>query len=124
MIGAGHAGLAASRLLTDRSIDHIVLDERGIAYIRNTTLKVADLAIDTEVWHLTLDQIRDNYPRLSLAQIHAALSYYHDHREEIDRFIAEQTEEYERLRAASPPQLTRQHLEERLKRRRDATGSE
>jgi putative flavoprotein involved in K+ transport len=31
VIGAGHAGLAASRLLTDRSIDHVVLERGDIA---------------------------------------------------------------------------------------------
>jgi putative flavoprotein involved in K+ transport len=31
VIGAGHAGLAASRLLTERSIDHVVLDRGEVA---------------------------------------------------------------------------------------------
>ena len=31
MIGAGHAGLAASRLLTERSIDHVVLERGDVA---------------------------------------------------------------------------------------------
>ena len=31
MIGAGHAGLAASRFLTDRSIDHVLLERGDIA---------------------------------------------------------------------------------------------
>ncbi|MGE3512871.1 MAG: NAD(P)-binding domain-containing protein [Vicinamibacterales bacterium] len=31
VIGAGHAGLAASRLLTDRSIDHVVLERGEVA---------------------------------------------------------------------------------------------
>ena len=31
MIGAGHAGLAASRLLTERSIDHVVLERGEVA---------------------------------------------------------------------------------------------
>ena len=31
IVGAGHAGLAASRLLTERSIDHIVLERGEVA---------------------------------------------------------------------------------------------
>ena len=31
MIGAGHAGLAASRFLVDRSIDHVVLERGEVA---------------------------------------------------------------------------------------------
>jgi len=32
VIGAGHAGLAVSRCLTDRSIDHVVLERGEIIY--------------------------------------------------------------------------------------------
>jgi hypothetical protein len=35
-------------------------------------------------------------PRLTLAQIHDALSYYYDHQDEIEQEIAENTEEYGR----------------------------
>ena len=31
MVGAGHAGLAASRFLTDRSIDHVLLERGEVA---------------------------------------------------------------------------------------------
>ena len=31
VIGAGHAGLATSRFLTDRSIDHVVLERGDVA---------------------------------------------------------------------------------------------
>lgn len=35
-------------------------------------------------------------PHLKLAQVYDALSYYHDHREEIDRELSENNEEYSR----------------------------
>jgi len=35
-------------------------------------------------------------PHLNLAQVYDALSYYHDHQEEIDREMIENTEEYGR----------------------------
>ena len=34
---------------------------------------------------------RDIYPSLGLAEIYDALSYYHDHKEDIDRQLAENT---------------------------------
>ncbi len=37
----------------------------------------------------TDETIREAYPDLSLAQIHAALAYYYDNREEIDMELAE-----------------------------------
>ncbi|MEW6542302.1 MAG: DUF433 domain-containing protein [Nitrospirota bacterium] len=37
----------------------------------------------------TPEELRVTFPHLSLAAIHDALSYYYDHRDEIDREIAE-----------------------------------
>ncbi len=45
---------------------------------------------------------KEIYPQLTLAQIYDALSYYHDHPEEIDRALAQNSppdEEIERRRA-------------------------
>ncbi|MBI5696508.1 MAG: DUF433 domain-containing protein [Nitrospirae bacterium] len=40
----------------------------------------------------TADEILEYYPQLSLAKIYDALSYYHDHREEVDKSIEDDTE--------------------------------
>ena len=48
------------------------------------------------------EQMLEQYPDLNLAQVHAALTYYHDNPEEIDAYIAEDEasdEKYERDRA-------------------------
>jgi uncharacterized protein (DUF433 family) len=109
--------------MVDAPIEHISLDESGTAYIRGTTLKVADLAIDAETWGMTARQIRENHPRLSLAQIHAALAYYYDHKDAIDAQIAREVEEVERLRAKNPNPLTRQQLQDGLKQGPSSPGS-
>jgi uncharacterized protein (DUF433 family) len=101
-------------------IDHICLDERGTAYIAGTSLKVAAIAIDAVTWEMTPQQIQENYPKLSLAQIHAALAYYYDHQAEIDAQLAAWDAEYEKLRTANPNPLTREQLEERLQRRQSS----
>jgi uncharacterized protein (DUF433 family) len=80
-------------------IHHISLDERGVAYIAGTSMKVAHIVIDTQTWSMTPQEIRDNYPHLSLAQIYAALAYYHDHKAEIDSMLDAWDEEYEQLRS-------------------------
>lgn len=49
------------------------------------------------------------YP-ISLAQIHAALSYYYDHQDELDAEIAGQMQEYEELRAQAENSPLRQKL--------------
>jgi uncharacterized protein (DUF433 family) len=50
----------------------------------------------------TADEIRVEYPDLTLAQIYAALAYYHDHQDEIEAELAEDEgadERYEEHRA-------------------------
>ena len=50
----------------------------------------------------TPEQMLKQYPSLSLAQVHAALAYYYDHKEEIESYIKEDEawdERYERERA-------------------------
>jgi uncharacterized protein (DUF433 family) len=93
------------------------LDERGVAYISGTSMKVAHIVIDAERWHMTPQQIQENYPRLTLDQIQAALAYYHDHRNDIEAQISQENEEYERLRAENPNPFTREQFAERSKQR-------
>ncbi|MCX6921886.1 MAG: hypothetical protein NT154_01515 [Verrucomicrobia bacterium] len=50
----------------------------------------------------------------SLAQIHAALSHYHDHKGELDGQMQRQLENHRRLRNEAPAQLTQAALRARL----------
>jgi uncharacterized protein (DUF433 family) len=43
------------------------------------------------------DEIVRQFPHLTLAQVYAALTYYHANREEIDADIAQEAEDYERI---------------------------
>jgi uncharacterized protein (DUF433 family) len=96
---------------------YISLDERGVAYINGTSMKVAHIAIDAERWGMTPQQIQENYSRLTLDQIDAALAYYHNHRDDIEAQISQENEEYERLLAENPNPFTREQLVERSKQR-------
>jgi uncharacterized protein (DUF433 family) len=92
------------------------IDDQGTAWIEGTTTRVIQVALDklTQGWNA--DEIRAQYPYLSLAQIHAALSYYYDHQEALDAQIEREYQEVEALRADATRQFTRQELDERLKR--------
>jgi uncharacterized protein (DUF433 family) len=79
------------------AIEHIEVDDKGVARVRGTRSKVRMIAIDT-LNGLTPEQIHKAYPHLSLAQIHAALAYYYDHREGIDAEIQAGREMAERMR--------------------------
>jgi uncharacterized protein (DUF433 family) len=81
---------------------YIVQDEGicgGQPRIAGTRLKVQHIALEYERLRWTPDQICDAHPGITLAQVHAALSYYYDHKEEIDHTIREDKEFAERLRA-------------------------
>ena len=49
----------------------------------------------------TPEEIVDQYGHLNLAQVHAALTYYHANRETIDAELAEEEAEYDRLASAT-----------------------
>jgi hypothetical protein len=50
------------------------------------------------------------YPHLSLAQIHAALSYYYDHQQAFDAAIEDQLRRVEALAAQAGDSPVRQRL--------------
>jgi uncharacterized protein (DUF433 family) len=60
------------------------------------------------IWHdrmgRSADEIATEYG-LTLGDVYAALAYYHDHREEIDRSIAEGEVIVEQLRQRTPSKL-------------------
>ena len=56
---------------------------------------------------MTPEMIRDAYPHLTLSQIHAALSYYHDHKDELDAQIEQGRRFANALRAQSKPSPTK-----------------
>ena len=87
--------------LTASPTAHIYLDERGRAWIDDTNVKVIEVALDKLGYGLTPEEIyEEHYHHLSLAQIHAAFSYYYDHKAEFDAEIERQMKEYEALRQA------------------------
>jgi predicted kinase len=59
-------------------------------------------------------EIVQEYPTITLAQVHAALAYYYSHRDEIERAIADAAAFAEEMKAKAGPSL----LQERLKARK------
>jgi uncharacterized protein (DUF433 family) len=90
---------------------HIWLDESGRAWIDDTNVKVIEVALDKLGYGWTAEEIYEEHDHyLSLAQIHAALSYYYDHQAEIDAEIARQVKMVEELRAQTLDSPGRQKL--------------
>jgi len=60
----------------------------GKPRIAGTRIRVLDIAVLHVYEGLSLEEISSTiYPHLTLAQIHAALAYYYEHRAEIDASI-------------------------------------
>jgi len=95
------------------SVEHIAIHSDycfGKPHIAGTRMSVAAIAKMYLEMGESLEEIAADY-NLSLAEVHAAMAYYYDHREEIDRYTAESealVEDLRRNTASSP-------LEEKLR---------
>src|SRR5204862_3757377 len=77
---------------------HVRLDDRGVAWIDDTNTKVIEVAADRYAHGWSPEEIHFQHPHLSLAQIHAALSYYYDHQVEMESAIEQEWRELSGLR--------------------------
>ena len=66
---------------------HVRIDDRGVAWIGDTRTKVIEVAQDQIAHGWSPEEIHFQHSHLSLAQIHAALSHYYDHKAEMDAEI-------------------------------------
>ena len=89
---------------------HIHLDARGRAWIDDTNTKVIEVVLDKLANGSSPEEIHFQHSHLSMAQIHAALSYYYDHQAEFDAEIDRQLQEYDELRAKVEDSPLRQRL--------------
>jgi len=67
----------------------ISTDDAGFAVIEGTRTKVIEVALDRFAHEWSADDICRQHSNLTLPQVHAALGYYFEHREECDRQIEE-----------------------------------
>ena len=65
----------------------IEIDEQGVAWITGANVKVIEVALDKLAHGWSPEEIHFQHPGLSLAQIHAALSYYYENQERLDTEI-------------------------------------
>ncbi len=89
---------------------HIRLDSSGTAWIDDTNVKVIEVALDKLAHGSSAEEMHFQYPHLSLAQIYAALSYYHDHQPELDAEIERGLDKYEALARAAQDSPLRKRL--------------
>lgn len=85
--------------MTATFITHIEIDDRGIAWIAGTKVKVVEIVLDKIAHGSSPEEIHFQHPHLSLAQIHGALTYYYENQDEIDAQIRRGLEESGELAA-------------------------
>lgn len=83
--------------------EHIVLDAAGVPRIVGTTMKVVELVQEQLAYGWSAEELHFQHPYLSLGQIHSALAYYWDHKDELDQDIARRLARVDELRRATPP---------------------
>ena len=71
---------------------------KGSPIIAGTRMRVLDIIIEYEYLGHSPDEIISAHPHLILSQIHDALSFYYEHREEMDQEIRSRKEAIVKLR--------------------------
>jgi uncharacterized protein (DUF433 family) len=93
------------------SYPHIEISAAGGPLVEGTRTKVVEIALDRLAHHWDAEEIQRQHPHLSLSQIYAALTYYHDHREAFDADIREQLSDVDRLAAQQGSSAIRPKLQ-------------
>jgi uncharacterized protein (DUF433 family) len=103
-----NAPAEASDVLEPVIREHIVCTPDtcgGKPRIAGTRIQVKHLAIMHERQKMSPRRIVSEFPHLTLADVYAALAYYHDHRESINAEIAADREWYEEQREKQSSRL-------------------
>ena len=102
-----------------KSIDgykYVAIDEEGIPIIKPTTMKIEELINERRMFGFGVKRQQEGHPYLTIAQIHSALSYYFDHKKEIDAQIKYWSDLVDKMRKEAGPSP----LAEKIKAIREA----
>lgn len=82
----------------ETTYEHIILTEDGTPAIEGANTKVIEVVLPVRAWGISPEQLHLELPHLSLGQIHSALAYYWDHKDEIDADIRRRRDYVDRIR--------------------------
>lgn len=77
----------------------------GKPCVAGTRIRVQDIYVWHELHGLSADEIVSRFPQVTLADVYAALSYYWDHRDEIQRQMQEESAFVDAIKLSSPSPL-------------------
>ena len=81
---------------------HIFLDDKGSAWVKRAGVSVKQVVESLQQVEFQPQEVVRQFPYLMLLEVHAVLSYYYDHRTEIDDQMRRDHEFAEAMRAATP----------------------
>lgn len=83
--------------------EHVQIDANSIPIISGTTMKVVELVMAQMAYGWSPEELHFQHPYLTLGQIHSALAYYWDHKEELDADIDRRWQYAEEARQKAGP---------------------
>jgi uncharacterized protein (DUF433 family) len=92
--------------MMENSREHIDITDGicgGRPRIAGTRVRVQDIVIRHEQWGMTPDEIVETFSGLTLADIYAALAYYHDHVDRIRSDLDVDARRIADLESKGPP---------------------
>ena len=92
------------QIVLDRHIEVGLSIRGGKPGIAGTRIAVSDVVLMHLRLGQSLEQIAGHYD-ISLAALHAAMTYYYDHQSEIDRAMQEEDTTFQELRETTPSLL-------------------
>jgi uncharacterized protein (DUF433 family) len=78
----------------------------GSPLIEGTRTRVIDIAIEYEILGHSPDEIISSHPHLNLPQVHDALSFYYENRDELDQKAEQDQEFIARLKKKIPSKVS------------------
>jgi uncharacterized protein (DUF433 family) len=92
---------------------HLTIDAAGVARIGNTRYKVLHLAGEHYHYGWSAEELLRQHPDLRPQEVHAALTYFYDHYDDLVRQLEETAQRTEDLRPSAA--LSREELLRRKK---------
>lgn len=92
---------------------YVQLDDNNVPIIAGTTMKVVELVMAQIAYGWSPEELHFQHPYLTMSQIHSALAYYWDNKEELDLDIQRRGESAQKLRqeAGESPFVARLRLQ-------------
>jgi len=96
----------------------LTVDKHGVARVGGTRVTL-DTVVRAFTRGATAEEIAQQYPSLSLSDIYATISYYLQHREEVDQYLAKRKKQAQAVKRENQKRFDMHEIRERLLARKN-----